>query len=125
MCIEQISLCELSTLKTVSSSSTSVFASRFGRDKKAQLATVALFTIIRAYVDNLRESWKNVIDSLAILKKLKLLPELMQLEDIFKFKQPTIIGTAALYYKFLRTFFKTPALQRNHQNRQALPYLGL
>jgi hypothetical protein len=51
-------LCELSTLL---SSASEKFLHRFIADKKAQIATILLFTLARKYGDIIQEGWKHVL----------------------------------------------------------------
>lgn len=47
----------------------------FTNDLKPRMATVAVFTIANNFGDSIRGGWKNIIDCLLKLKKLRLLPQ--------------------------------------------------
>ncbi|KAI9118925.1 hypothetical protein K1719_009600 [Acacia pycnantha] len=47
----------------------------FSNDLKPRMATVAVFTVANNFGDSIRGGWKNIIDCLLKLKKLKLLPQ--------------------------------------------------
>lgn len=47
----------------------------FSNDMKPRMATLAVFTIANGFKDTIRGSWRNIIDCLLKLKKLKLLPQ--------------------------------------------------
>lgn len=47
----------------------------FNNDLKPRMATVAVFTVANNYGDSIRGGWKNIIDCLLKLKRLKLLPQ--------------------------------------------------
>lgn len=54
----------------------------YGLNVKAQLATKTVFSLIHEHGDCVRESWKNVLEVIVQLFKLKLLPKcLMEVED--------------------------------------------
>ncbi|KAL2321246.1 hypothetical protein Fmac_030215 [Flemingia macrophylla] len=47
----------------------------FSHDLKPRMATVAVFTIANYYRDSIEGGWKNIVDCLLKLKRLKLLPQ--------------------------------------------------
>uniref|UniRef100_A0A915N1A4 GBF1-like tetratricopeptide repeats domain-containing protein n=2 Tax=Meloidogyne incognita group TaxID=654580 RepID=A0A915N1A4_MELJA len=88
-------------LNSFSDSTAESLSINFARNKKAQMATRALFELVHNYGDNLREGWKNVLDCLIYLLRANLLPpKLLELEDFVdirgivtikeKFKRPQI-----------------------------------
>lgn len=66
-------LCKFTTLlNPYASADETLFA--FSNDMKPRVATLAVFNIANTFKDSLRGSWRNIIDCLLKLKKLKLLP---------------------------------------------------
>lgn len=47
----------------------------FSNDMKPRMATLAVFTIANNFGDSIRGGWRNIVDCLLKLKKLKLLPQ--------------------------------------------------
>ncbi|RZC02066.1 ARF guanine-nucleotide exchange factor GNL2 [Glycine soja] len=47
----------------------------FSHDLKPRMATVAVFTIANYFRDSIQGGWKNIVDCLLKLKKIKLLPQ--------------------------------------------------
>ncbi|TKY44659.1 ARF guanine-nucleotide exchange factor GNL2 [Spatholobus suberectus] len=47
----------------------------FSHDLKPRMATVAIFTIANYFRDSIQGGWKNIVDCLLKLKRLKLLPQ--------------------------------------------------
>ncbi|CAN6452847.1 unnamed protein product [Victoria cruziana] len=66
-------LCKFTTLLNPFASLEETFFS-LTEDVKARLATLAVFTITNKFGDSIRSSWRNVVDCLLRLKRLKLLP---------------------------------------------------
>ncbi|KAJ3695042.1 hypothetical protein LUZ60_000419 [Juncus effusus] len=50
--------------------------SEFNQSVKMRMATLALFTIANRFGDSIRGAWKNVVDCMIKLKRIKLLPQL-------------------------------------------------
>ncbi|OMO58070.1 SEC7-like protein [Corchorus olitorius] len=68
------SFCKFTTLlNPYASAEETLFA--FSHDMKPRLATLAVFTIANNFGDSLRGGWRNIIDCLLKLKRLKLLPQ--------------------------------------------------
>uniref|UniRef100_A0A1B0DDP3 Uncharacterized protein n=1 Tax=Phlebotomus papatasi TaxID=29031 RepID=A0A1B0DDP3_PHLPP len=78
-----LTLCKFTTLINVPEDANEIAASvAFGQNGKAQLALKCTFGLVHEHGDTMRESWKNILDALAQLFKLKLLPKaLMEVED--------------------------------------------
>ncbi|XP_023229448.1 Golgi-specific brefeldin A-resistance guanine nucleotide exchange factor 1-like, partial [Centruroides sculpturatus] len=75
-----ISLCKFTTL--LSSESSEHFSIVFGSNSKALLACRTLFNLAHRHGDILREGWKNLLDCVLQLYRMKLLPmEMMEAED--------------------------------------------
>lgn len=67
------SFCKFTTLlNPYASSEETMFT--FSHDLKPRLATLAVFTIANDFRDSIRGGWKNIVDCLLKLKRLKLLP---------------------------------------------------
>ncbi|CAB4288468.1 unnamed protein product [Prunus armeniaca] len=47
----------------------------FGKDLKPRMATLAVFTIANNFGESIRGGWRNIVDCLLKLKRLKLLPQ--------------------------------------------------
>ncbi|KAF8401703.1 hypothetical protein HHK36_012649 [Tetracentron sinense] len=47
----------------------------FSNDLKARMATLSVFTIANKFGDSIRGGWRNIVDCLLKLKRLKLLPQ--------------------------------------------------
>ena len=47
----------------------------FSHDLKPRMATVAVFTIANYFRDSIQGGWKNIVDCLLRLKKIKLIPQ--------------------------------------------------
>ncbi|KAF5748605.1 GNOM-like 2 [Tripterygium wilfordii] len=47
----------------------------FSHDMKPRMATLAVFTIANNFADSIRGGWRNIVDCLLKLKRLKLLPQ--------------------------------------------------
>lgn len=47
----------------------------FSHDLKPRMATVAVFTIANYFRDSIQGGWKNIVDCLLKLKRIKLLPQ--------------------------------------------------
>ena len=70
-----MSLAKFTTLQRSSQHATChLFASEFGANTKAMLATRMIFSLIHKHGDFLRDGWKNVADCLAQLFNCQLLP---------------------------------------------------
>ncbi|KAJ1419833.1 Sec7, C-terminal domain superfamily [Sesbania bispinosa] len=68
------SFCKFTTLlNPYASTEETMFT--FSHDLKPRLATVAVFTIANDFRDSIRGGWKNIVDCLLKLKRLKLLPQ--------------------------------------------------
>ncbi|RWR83030.1 ARF guanine-nucleotide exchange factor GNL2 [Cinnamomum micranthum f. kanehirae] len=68
------SLCKSTTLlNPYASAEETLFA--FSNDLKPRMATLAVFTIANKFGDSIRGAWRNVVDCLMKLKRLKLLPQ--------------------------------------------------
>ncbi|XP_019458220.1 PREDICTED: ARF guanine-nucleotide exchange factor GNL2 [Lupinus angustifolius] len=68
------SFCKFTTLlNPYASTEETMFT--FSHDLKPRMATVAVFTIANYFRDSIRGGWKNIIDCLLKLKRLKLLPQ--------------------------------------------------
>ncbi|MED6209900.1 hypothetical protein PIB30_059151 [Stylosanthes scabra] len=68
------SFCKFTTLQNPYASPEETLYT-FGHDLKPRLATVAVFTIANMFRDGIRGSWKNIVDCLIKLKRLKLIPQ--------------------------------------------------
>ncbi|CAK8534064.1 unnamed protein product [Lathyrus sativus] len=68
------SFCKFTTLlNPYASTEETMFT--FSHDLKPRLATVAVFTLANDFRDSIRGGWKNIVDCLLKLKKLRLLPQ--------------------------------------------------
>lgn len=68
------SFCKFTTLlNPYASTEETMFT--FSHDLKPRLATVAIFTLANDFRDSIRGGWKNIVDCLLKLKRLKLLPQ--------------------------------------------------
>lgn len=67
-----VSLCKFTTLLNPLYIEDSVIA--FANDTKARMATTAVFTIANSYGDYIRSGWRNILDCILSLQKLRLLP---------------------------------------------------
>lgn len=68
------SFCKFTTLlNPYASAEETLFA--FSHDMKPRMATLAVFTIANNFGDSIRGGWRNIIDCLLKLKRLKLLPQ--------------------------------------------------
>lgn len=79
-----LTLCKFTTLINIQTDTTNdiAIAVNFGLNPKAQAAIKIVFALLHDYGDCLRESWKNVLDVLIQLFRLKLLPKsLVEVED--------------------------------------------
>uniref|UniRef100_A0A1L8DVZ9 Putative guanine nucleotide exchange factor n=1 Tax=Nyssomyia neivai TaxID=330878 RepID=A0A1L8DVZ9_9DIPT len=78
-----LTLCKFTTLLNVPEDANEITTSvAFGQNTKAQLALKCIFGLVHEHGDTMRESWRNVLDAMAQLFKLKLLPKaLMEVED--------------------------------------------
>uniref|UniRef100_A0A1B0CTH7 Putative golgi-specific brefeldin a-resistance guanine nucleotide exchange factor 1-like isoform x2 n=1 Tax=Lutzomyia longipalpis TaxID=7200 RepID=A0A1B0CTH7_LUTLO len=78
-----LTLCKFTTLLNVPEEANEIATSvAFGQNAKAQLAMKCIFGLVHEHGDTMRESWKNILDTMAQLFKLKLLPKgLMEVED--------------------------------------------
>ncbi|XP_055856170.1 Golgi-specific brefeldin A-resistance guanine nucleotide exchange factor 1 [Episyrphus balteatus] len=79
-----LTLCKFTSLLNIQTDTSNdiAFAVNFGLNPKAQAAIKAVFGLVHDYGDCLRESWKNVLDILIQLFRLKLLPKsLVEVED--------------------------------------------
>ncbi|XP_059608620.1 Golgi-specific brefeldin A-resistance guanine nucleotide exchange factor 1 isoform X2 [Phlebotomus argentipes] len=78
-----LTLCKFTTLISVPEDANEIGTSvAFGQNVKAQLALKCTFGLVHEHGDTMRESWKNILDAMAQLFKLKLLPKgLMEVED--------------------------------------------
>ncbi|XP_028804972.1 ARF guanine-nucleotide exchange factor GNL2-like [Neltuma alba] len=68
------SFCKFTTLLNPYASTDEILY-LFNNDLKPRMATVAVFTVANNFGDSIRGGWKNIIDCLLKLKKLKLLPQ--------------------------------------------------
>ncbi|GAB0087888.1 Golgi-specific brefeldin A-resistance guanine nucleotide exchange factor 1 [Sergentomyia squamirostris] len=78
-----LTLCKFTTLINVPEDANEITTSvAFGQNIKAQLALKCVFGLVHEHGDTMRESWRNILDVMAQLFKLKLLPKaLMEVED--------------------------------------------
>ncbi|XAR53315.1 hypothetical protein NMG60_11021834 [Bertholletia excelsa] len=68
------SFCKFTTLlNPYASAEETLYA--FGHDMKPRMATLAVFTIANSFGDSIRGAWRNIVDCLLKLKRLKLLPQ--------------------------------------------------
>lgn len=68
------SFCKFTTLlNPYATSEETLFA--FSHDMKPRMATLAVFTLASYFGDSIRAGWRNVVDCLLKLKRLKLLPQ--------------------------------------------------
>ncbi|AES76730.2 ARF guanine-nucleotide exchange factor GNOM protein [Medicago truncatula] len=68
------SFCKFTTLlNPYASTEETMFT--FSHDMKPRLATVAVFTLANDFRDSIRGGWKNIVDCLLKLKRLRLLPQ--------------------------------------------------
>ncbi|XP_021276369.1 ARF guanine-nucleotide exchange factor GNL2 [Herrania umbratica] len=68
------SFCRFTTLlNPYASAEETLFA--FSNDMKPRMATLAVFTIANNFGESLRGGWRNIVDCLLKLKRLKLLPQ--------------------------------------------------
>ncbi|CAO2822825.1 unnamed protein product [Amaranthus hypochondriacus] len=67
------SLCKFTTLLNPYASSEETLFS-FANDIKSRMATLAAFTIANKFGESIRGAWRNIIDCLLKMKRLKLLP---------------------------------------------------
>ncbi|XP_052181825.1 ARF guanine-nucleotide exchange factor GNL2-like [Diospyros lotus] len=76
------SFCKFTTLlNPYASAEETLYA--FGHDMKPRLATLAVFTIANNFGESIRGGWRNIIDCLLKLKRLKLLPQSIVEPDNF------------------------------------------
>jgi len=75
-------LSDLSGIPTTSTEETDV-----AFDQKAQLATVALFTLSRTQGNHLREGWRSVLSCLTKLYTMKLTPKLFTFDEVIQFPE--------------------------------------
>lgn len=75
-------LCERSTI--LHSSTNTPFETRFAKDKKAQIAAKLMFTLVKQHAGMLRESWKNIFNCLLRLKRVDLLPQSKDIDEVFE-----------------------------------------
>ncbi|XLT94862.1 hypothetical protein S245_017500 [Arachis hypogaea] len=68
------SFCKFTTLQNPYASPEETLYT-FGHDLKPRLATVAVFTIANMFRNGIRGGWKNIVDCLIKLKRLKLIPQ--------------------------------------------------
>ncbi|XP_061366468.1 ARF guanine-nucleotide exchange factor GNL2 [Gastrolobium bilobum] len=76
------SFCKFTTLlNPYASTEETMFT--FTHDLKPRMATVAVFNIANNFRDSIRGGWKNIVDCLLKLKRLKLLPQsVIDFEDV-------------------------------------------
>lgn len=68
------SFCKFTTLMNpYASTEETLFA--FSNDLKPKMATLAVFTIANSFGNSIRGGWRNIVDCLLKLKRLKLLPQ--------------------------------------------------
>ncbi|TXG61369.1 hypothetical protein EZV62_012732 [Acer yangbiense] len=68
------SFCKFTTLlNPYASTEETLFA--FSHDMKPRMATLAVFTLANNFGDSIRAGWRNIVDCLLKLKRLKLLPQ--------------------------------------------------
>ncbi|KAJ4708408.1 ARF guanine-nucleotide exchange factor GNOM protein [Melia azedarach] len=68
------SFCKFTTLlNPYASAEETLFA--FSNDMKPKMATLAVFTLANNFGDSIRAGWRNIVDCLLKLKRLKLLPQ--------------------------------------------------
>ena len=81
-----ISLCKFTALLSEKTPNAQVTMSE---DTKAVLAVVTVFCIANKHGDNIRSGWRNIVDCIVRLHKLKLLPanvtEIEEMKDVLKF----------------------------------------
>lgn len=78
-----LTLCKFSTLLSVQPEISDLqITVAFGTNAKAQLAMKTVFGLVHEFGDCMRESWKNILEVIVQLFRLKLLPKtLMEVED--------------------------------------------
>ncbi|CAL5186508.1 unnamed protein product [Lathyrus oleraceus] len=87
------SFCKFTTLlNPYASTEETMFT--FSHDLKPRLATVAVFTLANDFRDSIRGGWKNIVDCLLKLKRLRLLPQSVIDFDV-PADAPTTPGSAA------------------------------
>ncbi|KAL6984825.1 Nucleolar GTP-binding protein 2 [Sarracenia purpurea var. burkii] len=68
------SFCKFTTLlNPYASAEETLYA--FSHDMKPRMATLAVFTIANSFEESIRGGWRNIVDCLLKLKRLKLLPQ--------------------------------------------------
>ncbi|CAG9537440.1 unnamed protein product [Cercopithifilaria johnstoni] len=107
-----IHLCKFSTLMSTSEEQIAI---AFGENTKAQMAARAMFQLVQAHGDILREGWKNVLDSILRLFYARLLPTaITEVEDFVDSKG---------WVSIQRT--PPPKLSTNRNESGLLSWLGL
>ncbi|EXB37040.1 Pattern formation protein [Morus notabilis] len=87
------SFCKFTTLlNPYASAEETLFA--FSHDLKPKIATLAVFTIANNFANSIRGGWKNIVECLLKLKRLKLLPQ-----SVIEFDatSPTTSGSGATF----------------------------
>ncbi|EFO21246.1 Sec7 domain-containing protein [Loa loa] len=98
-----------------SNQSAEQIAIAFGENAKAQMAARAMFQLVHAHGDILREGWKNVLDSILRLFYARLLPAaITEVEDFVDSKGWVSIQRAP-----------PPKLSANRNDSSLLSWLGL
>lgn len=76
------SFCKFTTLlNPYASAEETLYA--FSNDMKPRMATLAVFTIANSFKDSIRGGWRNIVDCLLKLKRLKLLPQSVVEPELF------------------------------------------
>lgn len=77
-----LTLCKFTTLYNSTETNEIASTVQFGGNSKARTSMKSIFKFIHDYGDSMRESWKHVIDLIAQLYKLHLLPKsVVEIED--------------------------------------------
>lgn len=81
-----LTLCKFTGILNASKEMNEIqMAVALGMNQKAQLAAKTIFTLVQRFGDSMREGWKNIVEVLGQLFKLKLLPRnLVEIEDFCK-----------------------------------------
>ncbi|XP_055346236.1 LOW QUALITY PROTEIN: Golgi-specific brefeldin A-resistance guanine nucleotide exchange factor 1-like [Paramacrobiotus metropolitanus] len=77
-----VTLCKYSTLQN-STDPISVLPISFGQNTKAQLVTKTMFNLVHQHGDILRDGWKNIVECIVQLFRVRLLPEYFYTGDDF------------------------------------------
>lgn len=81
-----LTLCKFTGIPNASKEMNEIqMAVALGLNQKAQVAAKTVFGLVQRYGDSMREGWKNIVEVLGQLFKLKLLPRsLVEIEDFCK-----------------------------------------